>query len=94
MTRQEGGKKMRIPVVVGKRYSWYRGPSKILVVGLVKAVRPAKEAWCSRIDQEQQSPPMSTQYIYECVEEYTIDALSHPGAKWVVPECDFVKEWL
>lgn len=82
--------------VVGNRYSWYRGPSRILVIGTVLRVSPrSPERWWSRADATHDvtvDPAAPPRVLYECEEEKTVGALSHPGSHWTVPECDFVHE--
>lgn len=83
--------------VIGKRYGWYRGPSRLIVVGTVLRVSPrSPERWWSRTeDRNTLDEGAPLRVLYECEEEKTIGpagTLSHPGSRWTVPECDVVQE--
>jgi hypothetical protein len=76
----------------GTRVAWRRGPSGGLVIGVVRGKSPrSPERWYSRADGLLDHANAPLQELWECTEERVSDDWPyHPGASWVVPECDFV----
>lgn len=80
-------------IVPGARVAWIRGPSGGRVIGTVVRESPdsPQPSW-GRADPKGSTDGAPKRRIFECVQErYSDNWPPAPGAKWNVPECDFVE---